>query len=378
MRALTLALIFHLTLNPLVYIRGRMALRSNRIAIWLWTLIFALELALYIAVFYFFNLLPDGVVHFGRVLGTSWMLFLFYTSSIFLLFDIGYLLFKQRFKRPKTLFEQSKRTRYSLLIFTLVFTIGLLSYGKYKFENPSVNQLQLDINKRANKYDSLRVVVAADFHLGYTINHKDAQRMVDLIMAQQADIILLVGDIIDSSIEPLIKENVGDILKQLDAPLGVFSCVGNHEYRDEAEDKIHFLNQVGITMLRDSVALVDSSFYVLGREDWIVENRLTTEEIVVNHNVDTSLPLIMLNHSPYDLSEDSDAKMDVALYGHTHHGQVFPGSVATDMKFELAYGYKKRGNTHIYVTSGLGLAGPQHRIGTESEIVVMTLKFAQP
>lgn len=375
MRALTLALIFHFTLNPIVYYRGRMALKANRKALGVWTIIFITELLLYTSVYYFYQSLPASLVQFSRVLGTSWMLFLIYTSSLFLIFDIAYLLFKRHLNRPQMLFKQSRRAGHSLIIVTMIIVIPALSYGRYKFKNPSVNHLELSINKSGNKHNSLRILVAGDFHLGYTINDKDAQRMVDVIMEQNADLILLVGDIIDSSIEPLLEQNVGAILSQLKAPLGVYSCPGNHEYRDEAEEKMQFLNDVGITMLRDSVAMIDSSFYVIGREDWIIDDRMSTKDILTKYNVNTVLPMIMLNHSPYDLEEDSQAGMDIALYGHTHHGQAFPGNIATDMKFELAYGYKKKRDTHIYVTSGLGLAGPQHRIGTESEIMIMDVRF---
>ena len=54
-------------------------------------------------------------------------------------------------------------------------------------------------------------------------------------------------------------------LARLYAPFGVFSCTGNHEYRYDAEEKIQLLNDVGITMLRDSAVLVDSLFYIIGR-----------------------------------------------------------------------------------------------------------------
>ena len=76
-----------------------------------------------------------------------------------------------------------------------------------------------------------------------------------------------------------------------------------------------------------------------------------------------------------NLNEEVKAGADIALYGHTHHGQAFPGNIATQIVFEVAHGYKKKGNTHVYVTSGIGLVGPQYRIGTVSEMVMMTVKF---
>lgn len=375
MRALTLALLFHFTLNPLIYLRGRIVLKPYKSLLGVWTTIFVSELLLYTTVYFFYDSISPSIVQFGRVLGTSWMLFLIYCGGMFFFFDLFYLLIKRHLNKPKTLLEQPQKTKNIIFLTILTTVIISLSYGRYNFKNPTVNNINISIDKSGNKHDSLRLLIVGDLHLGYTINDEDARRMVDYIMEQKADIILMVGDIIDSGIEPLIEQNVGEILKDLHAPLGVYSCLGNHEYRKGTEENIDFLNKAGITMLRDSVVLVDSSFYIIGREDWIIDSRLSTEQLIKQNHVDKTKPIFVLNHSPYDLSEETNAQVDIALYGHTHHGQAFPGNIATDIKFEVAYGYKKKENTNIYVTSGLGLAGPQHRIGTNSEIAIANIVF---
>lgn len=375
MRALTLALLFHFTLNPLIYLRGRIVLKPYKSLLGVWTTIFVSELLLYTTVYFFYDSISPSIVQFGRVLGTSWMLFLIYCGGMFFFFDLFYLLIKRHLNKPKTLLEQPQKTKNIIFLTILTTVIISLSYGRYNFKNPTVNNINISIDKSGNKHDSLRLLIVGDLHLGYTINDEDARRMVDYIMEHKADIILMVGDIIDSGIEPLIEQNVGEILKDLHAPLGVYSCLGNHEYRKGTEENIDFLNKAGITMLRDSVVLVDSSFYIIGREDWIIDSRLSTEQLIKQNHVDKTKPIFVLNHSPYDLSEETNAQVDIALYGHTHHGQAFPGNIATDIKFEVAYGYKKKENTNIYVTSGLGLAGPQHRIGTNSEIAIANIVF---
>ena len=374
MRALTLAFVLHLTLNPLLYIKGMQLLKRYKVAKILWSVLFASEFILYTSVYLFYRQLPAEIVQFGRIIGTSWMLFNYYSATIFIFLDIAYILYKRKLNTPQIVFKQSQKTK-NMIFSTVAVVAIIMTHGYYKFKHPDVTRLELSINKSTNEYDSLRVLVVGDLHLGYTINHKDAQRMVDLIMGQKADIILMVGDIIDSKLEPLIEQNVGNILKQLNAPLGIYSCPGNHEYRDDEEAKFQFLKEAGITMLRDSAVLINNSFYIAGREDWIIENRMTTNEILNKYHVNQTLPFIILNHSPYDLTEDNEAGADLALYGHTHHGQAFPGNIATQLKFEVAYGYKLKNDAHVYVTSGLGLAGPQHRIATKSEIAVIELKF---
>ena len=248
-------------------------------------------------------------------------------------------------------------------------------HGHYRFLHPVVQQVPVTVHKPAGNLDSLRIAVVGDLHLGWMINRQHTKRFVDLIMAQEPDLILFVGDIIDAQIKPILDERMDEELARLSAPLGVFSCTGNHEYRYDAEEKIQLLNDAGITILRDSAVCIDSAFYVVGREDRVILNRKSTERLLSDQGVDRSKPVIVLNHTPDNLAEEADAGADIALYGHTHHGQAFPGNIATQIIFEVAHGYKKKGNTHVYVTSGIGLVGAQYRIGTVSEMVMMTVKF---
>ncbi len=248
-------------------------------------------------------------------------------------------------------------------------------HGRYRFLHPVVQQVSITTHKTAEKMDSVRIAMIGDLHLGYMINRKHTKRFVDLIMAQQPDLILFVGDIIDGHIEPILQQRMDEELARLHAPLGVFSCTGNHEYRYDAEEKISLLNNAGITILRDSAVLINNSFYIVGREDKVIPTRKLLKEILVDQSVEMSKPVIVLNHTPDNLDEEVDAGADIALYGHTHHGQAFPGNIATEMTFEVAHGYKKKGDTHVYVTSGIGLVGPQYRIGTVSEMVMLNVKF---
>ncbi len=86
--------------------------------------------------------------------------------------------------------------------------------------------------------------------------------------------------------------------------------------------------------------------------------------------------MIVLNHTPDNLDEEMENGADIALYGHTHDGQIFPFNIFTRLVFEVSRGYKQKGDTHVFVSSGVGLSGPQYRIGTKSEIVVLDVTFS--
>jgi predicted MPP superfamily phosphohydrolase len=308
-------------------------------------------------------------------MGTSWMLFLLYSGGIWLITDLLYI-FINRVRRKSWRFRgQSKKYKISSFSIAIVVVLAIMAHGHKKFLNPVIQQIPISIDKSAGDLKSIRVAMIGDLHLGWMINREHTEKFVNLIMEQKPDLILFVGDILDSNIDPIINQKMDIELARLHAPLGVFSCTGNHEYRYDAEEKIQLLNDAGITMLRDSAILVDSLFYIIGREDRIVIDRKSLKDILSEQRVDRAKPIIVLNHTPDDLREEADAGVDIALYGHTHHGQVFPGNIATELVFELAHGYKKKEDTHFYVTSGLGLVGPQFRIGTVSEIVMLNIKF---
>lgn len=375
MRALINAFIIHLTLNILVFLKGWNAFEGKKTARIIMVVIFGLELLIYSIGFIFYRHLPEAVTQFIRVMGTSWMLFLLYNGGLWLIIDLANMIRQKLSHKPWSIKRQSQRFKIVTYLIPMVVVTAIMVQGRYRFMHPVVQQVPITINKSAGEMDSVRIAMIGDLHMGYMINRYHTKRFVDLIMAQQPDLILFVGDIIDGHIEPIVQQRMDEELSRLHAPLGVFTCTGNHEYRHDTEEKIQLLDNAGITVLRDSAVLIDSSFYVVGREDKVVPTRKPLREILSGQSVEMSRPVIVLNHTPDNLAEEADAGADIALYGHTHHGQVFPGNIATELTFEVAHGYKKKKNTHIYVTSGIGLVGPQYRIGTVSEMVMLTVKF---
>lgn len=375
MRALINAFIIHLTLNVLVFLRGWYIFDHKKWARVILIFVFAIELIVYTIGFIFYRHLPEQITQIIRVMGTSWMLLVMYTGAIWLITDLIYIFIYRIKLKSWKIKEQSHKYKIGVFLITFVIVLAVMTHGHYKFLNPVVQQVPISINKSNEKLDSVRIAVIGDLHLGWMINRDHTKRFVDLIMSQSPDLILFVGDIIDSNIDPILEQKMDEELARLNAPLGVFSCTGNHEYRYDAEDKIKLLNDAGITMLRDNAVLIDSAFYVIGREDKTVYNRKSLEVILNEQSIDRTKPIIVLNHTPDKLREESEAGVDIALYGHTHHGQAFPGNIATDIVFEVAHGYKKKDNTHVYVTSGIGLVGPQFRIGTVSEIAMLNVRF---
>ena len=90
---------------------------------------------------------------------------------------------------------------------------------------------------------------------------------------------------------------------------------------------------------------------------------------------DAALPVLVLQHEPKEFEALRGAGADIALCGHTHAGQMFPGNLIVPFFNENAWGYKRLHELDTYVTAGVGYYGPPLRVGTDSEITVINLKF---
>ena len=148
------------------------------------------------------------------------------------------------------------------------------------------------------------------------------------------------------------------------------------DYQDCEPKKMSLVfDYMGITVLEDSVVVVDNAISIIGRKDTSVVIRAPLCDLV--KAVPDSLPILLLDHNPNAMQVAQQCGVDVQLSGHTHNGQIFPLNfwifLKAHIKDGMCYGYKKAGSTHYYVSAGLGGSGVPIRIGTTGEIVVLTL-----
>jgi len=243
---------------------------------------------------------------------------------------------------------------------------------------PRVKTLEITADKKVEGMKELNIAFASDIHLGTLIGPRRTNKIIQKINGLNADLILLGGDIVDEDLGPVIRNNLGDSLKKLSAPLGVFGITGNHEYIGGAEPAVKYLEAHGVKMIRDTAIKIDNKFYILGREDRDMRNFAGTKRKEIQslmQEIDHTFPIIMLDHQPFELDIKEENGIDLTLSGHTHHGQMWPLNYITKAIYEVSWGYKKKGNTHVYVSSGVGGWGPPVRIGNRPEIVLVNVKF---
>jgi predicted MPP superfamily phosphohydrolase len=126
------------------------------------------------------------------------------------------------------------------------------------------------------------------------------------------------------------------------------------------------------------VVTLKGGIQLIGRIDkdsfrFFRKERLTLDSLM--KDIDTTKPVILLDHQPFHLSEAAEKGVDLELSGHTHNGQMWPLNYITGKIYELSYGYLKKGNTNFIVSSGFGLWGPRVRSGSRSEVMLITIHF---
>jgi uncharacterized protein len=358
-----------LTMNSYVAIRGWQALppASAIRPTYLMALII-LFLSLFVGLI-FANTMPHVLGKAISQVGFTYMIIFIYLFLSFLVVDIvrlaNYFIHFAPVGMPVF--------RLWTLIVTLVITGIALIYGNIKFNHPEIVTMNLSV-EHPTQNKQLKIVAASDIHVGVTIDKKRLQSYVKLINDQQPDIVLLAGDVSDHSIIPVVNQHMDGEFRQIKAKYGVFAINGNHEhFSDTPNATANYLKTAGVKVLIDEVALVDSSFYIIGREDHIVRNRQPLDQLV--KGLDPSKPRILLDHQPFHLYDAENNGIDLQISGHTHNGQFFPGNLIVKRMYEMCHGYLKRGKTHYYVSSGLGIWGSQYRIGTQSELVVINLTY---
>jgi predicted MPP superfamily phosphohydrolase len=252
--------------------------------------------------------------------------------------------------------------------------------GNLNKKDLTIRTLNLTLPKGESKLNELNIVMAADLHLSTIDGENILSNIVDKINSLNPDIILFSGDVVDDKAEVLNRERIGDSFKRLKPKYGIYSINGNHEFINSVEPSVKYMEEYEMKVLRDNYELVDSSLYVIGREDASMKNftgkeRKTLGQII--QDISTNHPKILLDHTPVKLEQAESNGIDLQLSGHTHHGQIWPGNIITNLIYEVSWGYKKKGNTHIYVTSGAGTWGPPVRTGSKSEIVNIKIKFVE-
>lgn len=331
---------------------------------------------------------------FFQILNNYWLGIFLYT--LFILLILGSILFiLKHSKWKKTILFYYKKIYFITGCLILCSSVSISIYGIIHAKQIYTTYYEVTLDKSCNNIDALKIALISDLHLGYNTSLSHIQSMVQTINKLNVDMVCIAGDIFDNNINAISKpKEIISTLQSLQSTYGTYACFGNHDRTETLlagfqvtsntkkefdQSMLSFLETSNITLLSDTSLIIDNAFYLVGRKDASIEestgiSRKSAAELA--QEMDTSKPIFVMDHQPDDFFELSTSGMDLDLSGHTHNGQMFPGNIVTHLMWKNSYGYKKIHNLHSIVTSGVGVWGPNMRVGTKSEVVCITVNFS--
>ena len=260
----------------------------------------------------------------------------------------------------------------AVLLFTLAVTVtGLLGGAK-------VEKTSYDLGGHG---EEIKIALMSDIHLGAAGSLHRLEQAVFTINEMDADLVCLAGDIFNDDFHSVNDPHrVKELLLSLCSRYGVYAVLGNHDSGETLSEMRAFLEEAGVKLLLDEAITIEEKFVLAGRLDL---HPIGKTEGLKRGNLEkflpeTSLPVIVMDHNPKEASLYGE-NISLVLSGHTHKGQIFPGSLITGAMYTVDYGVyqKDTSSPHVVVSSGTGLWGPPMRVGTKNEVVEILFSLEQ-
>lgn len=339
-------------------------------------------------------LLPKSAVAIViRRISTYWIGIMLYSLLYVVLFDLLRLIAKHTKLKNTLLF--SRGSVISIGSVVVACAVATCLYGIFNARNIKVNEYSVTVNKSCGSDKHLKAVLVADLHMGYAIGVDHITNMVEKINQQDADIVIIAGDIFDNSYDGMDDpEGIKAQLKSIKSKYGVYAVYGNHDIDEKIlmgftfdwggkqlhnEKMTNFMKECNIKLINDESVLINDEFYLVGRRDTDkpgTEDGTRAEISELTKDLDKTKPIFVLSHEPDELQKTADACADIDFSGHTHDGQLFPGNLTIGLFWENPCGMIKKDNMYSIVTSGVGVYGTFMRVGTDAEICSVDIDFA--
>ena len=275
-----------------------------------------------------------------------------------------------------------------------------------------VRRVEIPLPNLPPALDGMQIVQISDIHLSGYMTRFDVRRAVELANELRADLAVVTGDLITGASDPIA--DCIDEVRQLQAPLGIWGCNGNHEVYARAEDAAQQLfAQAGMRLLRQEnaqIAFRGASFNLIG-VDYQRERTKTGHKSPMLASIEPlirrDMPNILLSHNPNSFDRAAELGIELSLAGHTHGGQIqveildhrlsparfisdyvaglyerpllLPprdGQAVTSPKAPSASSIRSGTTAKLYVNRGLGTVGAPVRLGVPPEISLLVLRRA--
>ncbi|WP_206487729.1 metallophosphoesterase [Rhodococcus sp. KRD162] len=256
-----------------------------------------------------------------------------------------------------------------------VVSVSAVAYGLVEASTPRVTNTAVSLGGLPPEFEGLRVALVSDIHAGPTRGAGFVRTVVDSVNAQNPDVVLLDGDLIDGTVD-LVGADL-DPLRELRAPSGVFAVSGNHEfYAGDGGEWLDFWSTLGIDVLRNERTTItrgDGAIDIAGINDATAPAPYEPDLIEALNGIETDRFVLLMAHQPKQALEASDLGVDLQVSGHTHAGQIWPLRYLVPLQQPSVEGLDTIDNTTLYTTRGAGAWGPPVRVAAPPEISMLEL-----
>lgn len=273
---------------------------------------------------------------------------------------------------------QRRTSRNSMLA---AFLAGIALYGYALGEAQDIRVRTLDIvsDRIAPGNSPLRIVFLADLHITITTSMETLGEIVDLINAQEPDMVILGGDVVDA--ESNLDSECAPTLRHIRAPGGKFAVTGNHDARVNLPSFLALMEGADFDVLRGE-SRDAAGIRLAGVDDPDLPSR--KEILDVLDREDGGRFVLLISHRP-EVPAKAIGLFDLELAGHTHGGQVWPFSLASRIRAGWPQGLSRitapaggpREESLLYISNGVRYWGVPVRFLAPPDIVVVTLRAAE-
>ncbi|MDR1046110.1 MAG: metallophosphoesterase [Candidatus Adiutrix sp.] len=256
----------------------------------------------------------------------------------------------------------------------LILSLAYVGYGFFQAQSFTVTSHEIQVRGLARP---VKIAHLPDLHLGAQRSEKYLNKVIETVNQYQPDLVFFNGDLVDSDIA--LRPELFALFRRLGGQ--AYFTTGNHEYYINTARALELVAGAGLRILRNEMVEVHG-LQLIGLEymradrstyDAHMVNDLTIEEELPRIRRDPGRPSILLHHSPVGLRYVAAGGLNLMLAGHTHGGQLFPGTLLARMRYPLTQGRHEIDGTVFLVSQGAGTFGPWMRVGTSNEIQFIRL-----
>jgi predicted MPP superfamily phosphohydrolase len=260
-------------------------------------------------------------------------------------------------------------------IFAGLTAASVTGYGiRTATSAPRIDRVQIPIAKLPRSMDGTRLAVVSDIHLGPLTGIGHAQRITRVINSVNADLVCVVGDLVDGSVAELGR--LAEPLRGIESRRGAYFVTGNHEYYSGYQEWIDEVAELGMRPLRNERVAIDG-LDLAGVNDLGGEEHGDPADFgKALGDRDTARPVVLMAHQPLAAKEAAPFGVDLQISGHTHGGQMAPFNLLVKLQQPVVSGFGRVDGVPVYVTNGAGFWGPPVRVGAPPQVTVVELRVA--